>query len=249
MAGLYKFIHEISRRQLSLPPMKASLFFAVAMILSLASCTSWSGSNEYIYADVYYRYQASEGGYTAEIKLTRRDSTTGLDTAYLAEGGVAFLGSNLPSDLRDSKYIRYRNLVKGDDSALPAFTFNLPDGTKATIASTLSAFDTLIMGPSPTHNFGFTVYPGDLSNTLQENETLSALFEPKVSGAKLATIIGPTPVGSGYVFPRNTVADWPLEMGYITFIRRRSTPISMKGVKGVLVEEYYSAPIADGMVN
>lgn len=229
--------------------MKASILPLLAAASVLLSCNAGKSSSEYVYADVYYRYQASEGGYTAEIKLSRRDSTTGLDTAYLVNGGVGFLGSNLPSDLRDAKFIRYRNVVNAGKTASPSFTFSLPNGEQAMIKPTLQAFDTLIMGPSPTHNFGFTVYPGDLSNALQKNETLSALFEPKVSNAKLATIVGPTNAGDGYIFPRNTVADWPMERGKITFIRRRSTPIKQDGVRGILTEEYYSDAIEEAMVN
>lgn len=201
-------------------------------------------------ADLYYRYEANTGQYTSEAKLTIRDTVHHTDSAYMADGGVSFLNSGLRNDLRDDKFIRYKGVITADPVDGPVFSFKLLSGKQVSIPGTLAPFDTLIMGPAPTKNFGFTVYHMNKSDFLAENETLSALFQADDGTAKLATMQGPLPPAEGaFKFTRETVSDWPLTRGTITFIKRRVTPISMDGVEGQLVEEVYSKPVETAMVN
>ncbi len=229
--------------------MKRSIILLTLGTLICFGCQTEPASTRYVAADLYYRYQAIEKTYTAEAKLSLRDSTTGLDSAYLVETGIAFMGSNLPSDLRNEKWVRYRTELSSTQPGDVRFTFPNAEGEQVSIPGTLRPFDSLIMGPSPTHNFGFTVYSTDKNDMLGENETLSVLFEPDDSDARLGTLLGPTTQGGEFRFARETVADWPLSTGTLTFIRRRTTPIDEQGVKGQLTEEVYSKAIRDAMVN
>ena len=228
--------------------MKTFYFFLISV---LVSCSPSNSTNEsFVLADLYYRYEANTGQYTSEAKLSRRDSVLKIDTAYMVEGGVAFMNSGLRNDLRDEEFIRYKGITKAAPVDGPVFSFKLLSGKQISIPGTLSPFDSLVMGPAPTKNFGFTVYHMDKTDFLAENETLSALFQTEDGTAKLATMRGPLPPSDGaFKFIRETVSDWPLATGTITFIRRRVTPISMDGVSGQLVEEVYSKPIATAMVN
>ncbi|MFK8056477.1 MAG: hypothetical protein AB8F78_10190 [Saprospiraceae bacterium] len=228
--------------------MKAFYFLLLATLVSCAAPSS--SSQPFVVADLYYRYEANTGQYTSEVKLTKRDSVNNVDTAYMVEGGVSFLNSGLRNDLKDDRFIRYKGVTKAAPVDAPVFAFKLVSGKKVSIPGTLAPFDTLLMGPAPTKNFGFVVYHADKSDFLAENETLSALFQSDDGSAKLSTITGPIPPSDGaFKFPRETVSDWPLTRGNITFIRRRTTPISMDGVQGQLVEEVYSKPVPSAMVN
>jgi len=221
------------------------------LLATLVSCAAPSTSNKpFVVADLYYRYEAGTGQYTAEVKLTKRDSVLKTDTAYMADGGVSFLNSGLRNDLRDDNFIRYKGVATAAPVNNPVFSFKILSGKQVSIPGTLAVFDSLVMGPAPTKNFGFTVYHMNKSDFLAENETLSALFQGDDGSAKLSTITGPLPPADGaFKFPRETVSDWPLTTGKITFIKRRVTPISMNGVQGQLVEEVYSKPVSSAMVN
>lgn len=228
--------------------MKAFYFL---LLIVFVSCAAPSKNIEpHVVADLYYRYEANTGQYTSEAKMTKRDSSISIDTAYMVDGGVSFLNSGLRNDLRDDKFIRYKGILTAKPVEAPVFSFKLLSGKQVSIPGTLSPFDSLIMGPQPTKNFGFTVYHTDKDDFLRENETLSVLFQSDDGAAKLATITGPIPPADGaFKFPRETVSDWPLSTGTLTFIRRRITPISMSGVEGQIVEEVYSKPITSAMVN
>jgi len=222
------------------------------LLLAVVACGAPSAKTDspFVVADLYYRYEANTTQYTAEVKLTKRDSVLGTDTAYIVDGGVSFLNSGLRNDMKGDQFMRYKNTVTAKPVDGPTFSFKLLSGKQISIPGTLAPFDSLIMGPQPTTNFGFTVYHMDKSDFLAANETLSALFQPDEGNAKLATIQGPTPASEGaFKFGRSTVSDWPLSTGTITFIRRRVTPISMQGVQGQLVEEVYSKPVTSAMVN
>ena len=221
-----------------------------ALTAAVSSCgTANPKSEPYVHAELYNRYEAYTGGYTAEAKLSLRDSVSGLDTAYAATGGIAFLGSNLERDIVADDYIRHRGTRVTPPVDRVRYTFQRPDGTVAEVQGALQAWDTLIMGPQPTHNFGFTVYPGDDDDVLLPGESLSALFQPNDGNPVLANIRGPSSPGKGYVFPRGTVGSWPLSTGTITFIRRRTTDIEQEGVVGTLTEEVYSGQIPTAVVN
>lgn len=228
--------------------MKAIYFL---LFVAFFSCNAPGDVAEpYVFTDLYYRYEASISEYTAEAKMSKRDSILRSDTAYMVEGGVAFLGSGMRNDLRDDRFIRYKSVVDAEAVEGPTFTFKLLSGKQVSIPGTLAPFDSLIMGPAPTKNFGFVVYHTNKEDFLAENETLSALFQPTEGTAKLATIQGPLPPANGaFKFIRQTVSDWPLSSGTITFIRRRVTPIFMEGVEGQMVEEVYSKPVQTAMVN
>ncbi len=228
--------------------MKAFYFLLLSAIVS---CSVPSVSNEpHVVADLYYRYEANTSQYTAEAKMTLRDSTLKVDTAYMVDGGVSFLNSGMRNDLRNDNFIRYKGITKAEAVDGPVFSFKLPSGKQLSIPGTLAPFDSLIMGPAPTKNFGFTVYHTNKKDFLAANETLSALFLADDGTAKLATMQGPKPPNEGaFTFIRETVSDWPLTTGKITFIKRRVTPISMDGVEGQLVEEVYSDPVVTAMVN
>lgn len=223
------------------------------LLLAIVSCgiADVTTTEPYVVADLYYRYEANTGQYTAEAKLTKRDSVLSIDTAYIVDGGVSFLNSGLRNDLKGDRFMRYKNTLSAKPVNGPTFSFKLLSGKQVSIPGTLVPFDSLIMGPQPTHNFGFTVYHTDKTDALAANETLSALFQPDDgNGAKLATIQGPIPAAEGaFKFGRSTVSDWPLTTGTITFIRRRVIPIHMSGVQGQLVEEVYSKPVTTAMVN
>jgi hypothetical protein len=225
--------------------------FYLLLFSVLVSCNSIETNTEpHVLADLYYRYEANTGRYTAEAKMTLRDSIAKKDTAYRVDGGVAFLNSGMRSDIVDDKFIRYKNAFQAKPANGPSFSFKQPSGKQTTIPGTLAPFDSLIMGPAPTKNFGFTVYHTNKEDFLAANETLSALFQPDNDTPKLATILGPrTDVGGAFKFSRETVADWPLTTGTITFIKRRVTPIYMDGVEGQMVEEVYSKPVPTAMVN
>ena len=228
--------------------MKAFYFL---LFSGLVSCGSPIAHTEpHVVSDLYYRFEAKTGRYTAEAKMTLRDTILKLDTAYMVDGGVAFLNSGMRSDLIDDRFIRYKSAFQAKPVDGPVFSFKHPSGKQISIPGTLPVFDSLIMGPAPTKNFGFTVYHTDKEDFLADNETLSALFQADDGSAKLATIIGPRPPAEGaFNFARETVSDWPLSTGTITFIRRRVTPIYMEGVEGQIVEEVYSKPVPTAMVN
>ena len=232
--------------------MRTILSLAFAAALAAAACgPDGPAPAPYVDAELYHRYDATLGSLTAEAKLTLRDTVAGTDTAYLAPGGVAYLGSNLERTLTGSDFARHRGDVRVGDAAGidPRFTFQLPGGEVAEVETHLRPFDTLIMGPLPTHNFGFTVYPGDPADVLLDDETLTALFTPADGTPQLATIVGPTAPEAGYVFPRETVGGWPLGQGELVFIRRRTTALAQPGLRGTLTEEMYSAPIKSAVVN
>lgn len=212
----------------------------------------------YVEADLYYRYGDQPNTVTAEAKLRVVDSLRGRDTAYVPPGGVAFLGSDLAAATSNARGARYRGTrrLPGGLGA-PRFTFVGEGGGPVEVAGALRPFDTLIMGPMPTHNFGFTVYGGAGAEPLREGEALSALFQPDdpAEAPRLASVLGPSPAPEApgapvaFAFPRQTVADWPLGQGAITFVRRRITPLEQAGLRGRLVEEVYYPPIRSAVVN
>lgn len=224
--------------------------FYLLLFAALVSCNGPANDDPFVVADLYYRYEANIGQYTSEAKMTQRDSVLQRDTAYMVDGGVSFLNSGLRNDLRDDRFIRYKGVVKAKPVDGPVFSFKLLSGKQVSIPGTLAPFDSLIMGPSPTKNFGFTVFHTDKSDSLAANETLSALFQADDGTAKLSIIQGPTePADGAFIFRRETVSDWPLSTGTITFIKRRVTPISINGLRGQIVEEVYSKPVSTAMVN
>ena len=230
--------------------MKMIVLLAAVLTTGLLACgPADSGNREYVQADLYVRYLSEDGKYTAEATLSRRDSTRGLDTVYQSPGGVAFMGSNLKAASRSESAQRYRETIAAQADARPRFTFQLANGSQYEAVGTLAPFDTLIMGPLPTHNFGFTVYPGNERDTLGPNEMLTALFVSDEGQAYSGTLLGPTRPSDGYAFPRNSVAVWPLGQGTLSFIRRRATPLSADGLRGELVEEVYSKARPSAVVN
>ena len=220
------------------------------LVAAAAACVTGPGADAaYVEATLLTRYLAADGRVTAEASLSKRDSTRGLDSLYVSPGGVAFLGSDLKRASRSATAQRYRETVRAASAPDTRFALTNLAGERVTIAGTLRPFDTLIMGPLPTHNFGFTVYPADAADVLGAGEELTALFVPDEGQARTGTILGPSAPGEGYHFPRNSVADWPLGEGTLSFIRRRRTPIAAAGVRGELTEEVYTRPVRSAVVN
>ena len=206
-------------------------------------------SEEYVFADLYYRYQPADDLWTVEARLTLRDKRGTIDTPYVSPGGVSFLGSDLPQQTSLEGSTRYRSTFPIDIGSEARFTITNVDGERVTINRTLVPYDTLIMGPSPHKNYGFTVYPGDLSDTLTSEERLRVYFIPDNGSAKMATLVGPTPPDQGYIFGRGAISDWPFSSGKFTFARVRTSNFAEDGVLGVMTEEVFSDPITDAVVN
>ncbi len=223
------------------------ILFALCLAFATAACTP--ASSDTILADLYYRYDPAAGGYTVELELARTNGADSLVTSYLPEGGVTVLGNSLDNDMSEASYNRFRKEIKADFEAGAPVTFQGLSAKPITIAFTLPRQDSIAIGTNPTRNFGLTAYSLDTADRLSENENMAALFQANDGKSYLAELRGPTKTPQIFQFARETVSAWPMGNGKITFIRRRTTPLNIEGVKGSLTEEVYSRPQNTGVFN
>ena len=220
---------------------------ATLLLPGLLGCQSQP--EDAVVANVYYRYDPVVGSYTVEVELSRTEEGDSIVTAYLPEGGVSFLGSNVENDINEPSYNRFRTDFKSDFVEGAKVTFQGLAAKPITIAATLPAQDSFIIGGHITHNFGITVYSVDTTDRLLPNESLAALYQADDGQSYLGELQGPTKEPRLFQFVRQVVGSWPMGQGSIVFIRRRITPIEQDGVKGMLTEEVYSRPQPTGVFN
>ena len=221
------------------------MFWSISLLL-FSACAKTSPSLE---TNAYYRYEHSLGQYTAEIELSQKDQESGQILAYQPDAGVSFIGSAIDADIAQADVARFKGERRVAALQKPYFLFKGPDGKEWRIEGTLAPIDSFTLENQPTHTFGFTVFSPLPNDTLGPNESLMALFEPVEGQAKLATLQGPTATKGVFKFPRETIGDWPLSRGRLTFIRNKITPIEQEGLKGNLTEEVYTRPFEMGVYN